>query len=479
MITISPAVYRLLKKNIRIIALSILAESGKPMRRKDIMDVAIKQLNGSRLGDALDFLVQLGHVKTWTEHGAVLYQAVPSVEVQNVPCEVHFSPTLTLTEHEPTNKQDLEISLNTQAEGESSPPVATERVTAPSGAPDGAGQAAVSISSAVPAPVSPSKAKKPAKGGDSLSVRAKRTPPPENAGEPLPYPQVIIPGKLETSHMSMIANMNGQTAPDPDHKPKAILDPAPPIPMYEAFVKYIDKLWKLVLSKAETDEKLPYSFLIHRAAYMFVMETHMRTGEVYRTPEMFIEEVKRRARKNPMYIKMAGMLQDHYTRAGFHWDKTIVHDDAVYSAELSYAAYQSKELGTEVLPRDELFPGILHKRGLLQYRVDKAHQDAIYRQEAAEHRANQEKLQEENRLRAEQEKAAEKKRKEAESRRTYLTEIEKLKGMTASERVAHFSDYGSLIQVMINQCPPDLQEQYLALMPKIRKKAMTEQERRW
>ena len=45
---------------------------------------------------------------------------------------------------------------------------------------------------------------------------------------------------------------------------------------YDVFVECVERVWKLVLENAEVREKLPYDFIVHRAAYVFAMETYKR-----------------------------------------------------------------------------------------------------------------------------------------------------------------------------------------------------------
>ena len=333
MITIPPAVYSSLKKKIQKDALAILAEHEKKMRLKDIMDASITKLNGSRLSDNLLILFYLGLVRISVENGVTLYQAVAPADVQNVHSNiqnvhgdiqnVHENPTtLTLTEHELTNKQDFEISKDTQAEGETSP-VATERVTAPSGVPGGAGEA-VAVVSAAPAPISP-----PPEKRETLFRVIKN----ENVIGEIFFSENPLDG-----HLVMLQNL--------EDKPGA----------YEAFAKYILVLWNLH-QQFYGGGRTVNDFVLWRAAYIFAMQDYEKTKDFFDSPQAFMRAALRDKGKGSLYKKMVGMVGDYFVSRGWGWDVTPIPNRVTYAFELD----RFHRHGGRV--RKELFPSYCNDRG--------------------------------------------------------------------------------------------------------------------
>ena len=327
--------------------------------------------------------------------------------------------TLTLTKLKQTNKQDLGISKNPQAEGKTSP----NRVTTP----EGAGKVAVVISSVAPAPVFPPRQEpkpglpqevpKVVSGGVALPGRGKRMPPvfAEVFAERAADRQVIVSGKPLTSLYLMVASVEAAGR-------------------YDVFVECVERVWKLVLENAEAKEKLPYDFIVHRAAYVFAMGIHKRVAMLGNSPEEFVALVKKRAGRTPMYPKMVGMLQDCYVAAGLGWDTSYPNNEVIYGQELSYAELMSKETGTEVLPRNELFPGFFYGRQVLC--VGKGNAG---RSEGAEER-------------------------EEERNYAYAKWLEKLRRMPESERKECIDELAAVdVERLQAEMPPMLWKQFLSL----------------
>ena len=340
MITIPPEVYSSLRKS-QIDILVTVARLGEA-RKQEILEALPKKTSGTRLADTLDILVFRGLVQRIEKNMVVLYKAVGIAEVQNAPCNVQNAllhpTTLTLTKHEPTNKQDLGISENPQAK------TSPNRVTTP----EGAGQVAVS-SSAAPAPDFPP---------DS--------PPKPKTLFPIRKNEHVVGTMFFSDNPTdflyvAIQDMEGKTAADPDHKPTSIADPAPIIPMYEAFWKTIHNLWHLC-QKYHNGGKTVNDFVLHRAGYMFVSGSLERTNgvECYHNPETFVSRAKKESGQRPLYKKMVGWLQDHYVNAGFGWDCTVLSNRDTYKAEADYVLSHKLECR-----RDELFVSHLNDRGLL------------------------------------------------------------------------------------------------------------------
>jgi len=145
---------------------------------------------------------------------------------------------------------------------------------------------------------------------------------------------------------------------------KEVLDPYPKkgkppenISMVKAFEKYIRALWELH-QKHYDGKQTVNDFVLHRAAFIFVMQDYTQTYSFYSSPERFVKVANRDRGKVSLYSKMVCMVKDYFIEAGWGWDETPLSNKVTYKAEQNYVKYYK-------LPscRDEMFPSYLNDRG--------------------------------------------------------------------------------------------------------------------
>ena len=233
------------------------------------------------------------------------------------------------------------------------------------------------------------------------------------------------------------------------------------IPAYDAFVKYIAELWKLLTDLPDIGTAIN-DFILHRAAYIFVTEDHRKTGVCWHDPKTFIEFCYEEAKYCPklkmktIWKPMLGQLSDVYIPRLLGWDKTLLKNSETYKAEIEFTEFWGLKV------RSELFPSQRASKGFLDFKANKR---AKYNAEKKEQQEKQHILAVQRKLELEQkekEKAEEKKRQKQVQEWQF---VETFTAMTAKERRAEFAKYSpTMMQVCLENMHLACREELIDLM---------------
>jgi hypothetical protein len=140
------------------------------------------------------------------------------------------------------------------------------------------------------------------------------------------------------------------------------------IPMYDAFVCYVQRLWKLSLKYCGSQPV--FDCVLHRAAYIFVMDLHQATAAPWYDPESFTAFVKKTQGSNISYGgKMNMYCRDIFEYHKLGWDASLLRNQKTAQAEMEYAKHHGME------PRfAELFPSHLNDKAQIK---PKPHKDTV------------------------------------------------------------------------------------------------------
>ena len=318
-----------------------LAETGRPLQLCDI--VRAVGCNRSHCSNLLKQFIEHGMVARIEEFGKIFFcltshdacspsQPVCSPSLESDACSPSLEPPVNmLTVNNVnltnlTNKKDFEIL----------------------------GEAQASV-----APVSPVPAVLPVANDETLFPIT-----PAKEGE---VRGLIFRTDTPTDSLyAMIDNMEGKMAPDPDalETIKCLSDVGKPkeikmIPASEAFEKYVRKMWELLVRAHQ--KNIPGAlktcdFILHRAAYLFVVEPWADVGPTvwWRCPEDLIGAAAERNRKTSIYKTLVGMLKEVYLDLGYGWSEETLFNSITWEAD-------RKRYGDDVWVG--IFPSYRHETG--------------------------------------------------------------------------------------------------------------------